>query len=368
MYITGSIENWENFAQTGIMVQTCACPDGFGGIGCEIPVERCMPDYDGPPDPNDPDGGPSYRCQLSGKPCDALPDGSRTCACHVADAVDRTLAGYVCRHWNTEYCYGRLDLSQPHIYLCTNGGKCQSDFIAAQIAPGDLSVNQQYADAGCVCGQHFYGPHCEFLDFDAKHNIVLQKENGGIVPFQEYEDDDNDDGWQAKHFLIILVGIACITMISMAVYRRHRRRHQAYLATLVHASTRDGVFRDDDDGDVDVNNNNNNNNSTDNDRNGTIEFADDHRHQVHASAAEGDHHDDMYAHEFVDTTTPMMEDVNLEEPVSMREDDDDDDDDDEESPVALQPPVSSVPTLAKATSLRDDDEEEDNEDNLPYFT
>ena len=112
-YIPGTIEQWRSFAQTGILVQKCSCRNGFGGTGCEIPVEKCI---QGPPPADDPaDDRPTYTCQLSGKPCDSLPDGSKTCACHVADAVDSNLAGYVCRHWNTEYCTGSLDVSASRI-------------------------------------------------------------------------------------------------------------------------------------------------------------------------------------------------------------------------------------------------------------
>ena len=169
-YIPGSLDIIKHNAQTGILVQRCKCPPGFGGVGCEIPVERCV--QDAKLDPETGESIATFTCELSGLPCDHLPDGSASCACHVADAVDANFAGNACRRWNTEYCTGELDMNSETIYLCTNGGKCQSDFIAAQIAPGDTKVNRQYADAGCVCNKHFYGPHCEFLDFDPSHNIV----------------------------------------------------------------------------------------------------------------------------------------------------------------------------------------------------
>jgi len=141
-------------------------------------------------------------------------------------------------------------------------------------------------------------------------------------------------------------------MIAMALYRRRKR--QAYRAALV-TSPREGVFRDDSVGSDDEMDRQN----SDNDKNGTIAFADDNHYT-------NDSHNDLYAHEFIDTTTttmaaaPVMEDINLEEPAAVEEE--------EESPDPLQPlPAASMPTPAKATSLQDDDDE-DPEDSLPYFT
>lgn len=107
-YIPGEIADWKAYAQSKILIQICDCPPGYGGVGCEIPVETCLLD--------------SLTCELSQKPCDVLPDGTYTCACHVADNVDAGIAGQACRTWNTEYCAGQYDETADEVYLCTNSG------------------------------------------------------------------------------------------------------------------------------------------------------------------------------------------------------------------------------------------------------
>jgi hypothetical protein len=108
-YIPGEIADWKQSAQSKSLIQICDCPAGYGGVGCEIPVEECLLE--------------SLTCELSGKPCDVLPDGTYTCACHVADNVDPGIAGHACRSWNTEYCAGQYDETADEVYLCTNSGK-----------------------------------------------------------------------------------------------------------------------------------------------------------------------------------------------------------------------------------------------------
>ena len=173
----------------------------------------------------------------------------------------------------------------------------------------------------------------------------MQHENGGMQIFQGGDGDGDSDGFQARHFLVVLVGVACVAVIAVTLYRRRKRR--AYHVAVVNNRLQEGVFRDDSDGDGDEMKRN------DNDHNGTVEFADtDHT----------DPNQHLYTNEFTDATAtaaPAMEDINLEEPAVGEW---------EETHDPLQPPVASMPTLAKATSLPEEDDEEDPEDSLPYFT
>lgn len=298
-YIDGSLDDWKYLAQTGILVQRCRCPPGFDGVGCEIPVEKCNEQ--------------TLTCELSGKPCDQLPDVSYTCACHVADAVDKNFAGNSCRRWNTEYCAGRLDEQADQIYLCTNGGKCQSDFIGAAIAPGDMAVNLQYQDAGCVCNENFYGPHCEFLKFGPEHNVAQQPETR-----QDVTRDEND-GLPVRG---VAIGLLCGALVGVLfmIARRRRQRVRAWKSS----GAAEGVFKDADEA-----------NYSDN---GTFP-ADDEKDKTYMDAITGQQ-------ELVD--------------VSLHEEDDDDEDmvhDPLEAPAA-------TPVLAKATTLQENDDEVDEENKM----
>lgn len=317
VYISGTVEDWRYFAQSGILVQKCKCPPGWGGVGCEMPVEQCVSD-------KDPQTGESVRiCELSRLPCDFLPDGTSTCACHVADAVDPDgLAGNACRHWNTEYCEGKLDLRAETIYLCTNGGKCQSDFIAAQIAPGDTKVNAEYADAGCVCNKHFYGPHCEFLDFDANHNIAMQEGFGGVQAWRDIDADGENGG----NLVYVVLVVVIAGVVALFLYRRHRRQRLMKRSTMVVA----GVFKDQQD---------------------NVEFAD--------TTALPPGGEDPY----VDAVMTGMQDVDLqnhENNVGQEEEEEEEYRDPMEPPAATE--TSTTSTLENASLSLVDDKELNNSD------
>jgi hypothetical protein len=86
------------------------------------------------------------------------------CDCSVAEEVSR-FAGLMCRNPYTEFCADKYDPKESTSF-CTNGGKCKSSFISAQVAPGNTTINNEYRHLGCVCPKEFYGPHCELLKYD----------------------------------------------------------------------------------------------------------------------------------------------------------------------------------------------------------
>ncbi|GAX13010.1 hypothetical protein FisN_2Hh495 [Fistulifera solaris] len=131
------------------MIEQCACDEGYGGAACDVPVEPCQSDG---------------KCK-NGRPCQRQRDtGEMVCDCSVAEEVSR-FAGLMCRNPYTEYCADKYDPNESTSF-CTNGGKCKSSFISAQVAPGNTTINNEYRHLGCVCPKEFYGPHCELLKYD----------------------------------------------------------------------------------------------------------------------------------------------------------------------------------------------------------
>jgi hypothetical protein len=197
-YISNDSLQLEYESQAGRPIQRCHCPDGFGGVACEIPnVETC--------------DLTTLTCRVSQRPCEAMPGFSNsadghpmlTCACYVADAIARAandatnFAGRACRKGYTEYCSSRYDPNAERLFFCTNGGKCLADFLAARVSPGNTTANRDYEDAGCRCNSNFfYGPHCEFLKLDADSLSHLgttdKKENADDADAGTTTSDDRD--------------------------------------------------------------------------------------------------------------------------------------------------------------------------------
>ena len=123
----GTAEELAKDAQSGHLIEVCICQPGYTGIACENLLEQCSL--------------PERRCH-NGAPCSQNKDGEWGCDCSIADVMS-PFAGKMCRKPITEYCSGKF---QPGAALsfCTNGGRCLADFIAAQVAPGDTSVNKKF--------------------------------------------------------------------------------------------------------------------------------------------------------------------------------------------------------------------------------
>lgn len=142
-------EELSAMVQSGKMIEHCVCDEGYGGVACDLPIQPCQS---------------NGKCN-NGRACQrAKATGELACECSDADGVSR-FAGLMCRNPYTEYCADKYDPNESTSF-CTNGGKCKSSFISAQVAPGNTTINNEYRHLGCVCPKEFYGPHCEFLKYD----------------------------------------------------------------------------------------------------------------------------------------------------------------------------------------------------------
>jgi hypothetical protein len=125
--VDGTPEQLARKAQSGNLIEACVCRPGFTGVACDVEVEQCSL--------------PERTCH-NGSPCTMGKNREWGCDCSLADSLS-AFAGYQCRKPSAEYCTGKF---QPNSALsfCTNGGRCNGDFIGAQVAPGDTSVNRNY--------------------------------------------------------------------------------------------------------------------------------------------------------------------------------------------------------------------------------
>eukprot|EP00529_Nitzschia_sp_RCC80_P022984 CAMPEP_0113500122 /NCGR_PEP_ID=MMETSP0014_2-20120614/32134_1 /TAXON_ID=2857 /ORGANISM="Nitzschia sp." /LENGTH=475 /DNA_ID=CAMNT_0000394385 /DNA_START=49 /DNA_END=1476 /DNA_ORIENTATION=- /assembly_acc=CAM_ASM_000159 len=202
-FVKGSRDQLAKMAQSGYLIETCDCLEGFGGLACELPEDECAL--------------PDKICSMTGRFCDrvvggsvadsdnsASPTGSVlegfftgfsggnsviptapatentvpekeqwTCDCSAADERSE-FAGTMCRNPITEYCQrGPYDPHLPTINFCTNGGRCESDFSptskslfsSSTLPPSNNDINNTSSNK-CRCPADFYGPHCEFLKID----------------------------------------------------------------------------------------------------------------------------------------------------------------------------------------------------------
>jgi hypothetical protein len=251
-FVNENGEELQMLVQSGRMIMQCICPIQYTGMGCE--QDRPVCDISTLACPN-------------GSPCEVNATDPKTfqCDCSVADTISHTASRF-CRQTYTEYCLSANDLSSIlvgngnlEIAFCTNGGKCKADLIAAQVAPGNTTVNSLYEQEGCICPAEFYGPHCEFMHL--KPPIVQQYEippiaNESAVPTetmaptaadtQNIEDlingynnetntqESTNSDSKSQVLRIILISVlmsigAICTTLALLTYHRHNQQRAILL-------------------------------------------------------------------------------------------------------------------------------------------
>ena len=125
--VEGTTEELTRASQSGHLIEKCVCPPGFSGLACEQTVDECT--------------FPERQCH-NGAPCTQNDLGEWGCDCSSAYEMS-AFAGRQCKNPVTEYCTGKYD---PYAALsfCTNGGRCVSDFLAAEISPGDTAFDSAF--------------------------------------------------------------------------------------------------------------------------------------------------------------------------------------------------------------------------------
>ena len=162
--VQGDQELLQHLFQSGQLLQHCSCPYGWTGTGCELEVEQC--------DVN------SMTCP-NGTPC-TNEHGAYNCDCSVANSLSK-LARQQCRRPYTDYCSATYDPNKP-LSFCTNGGVCRASVMAAEVAPGNTTVNALYEHEGCICPPEYYGPHCEFIHRSLPQTSVEQEQIVATAP------------------------------------------------------------------------------------------------------------------------------------------------------------------------------------------
>jgi len=122
--------------------ESCVCSEGFGGLNCEMPKQKCGDHY----------------CYNNGE-CMDYGDGEAGCEC-LADPMlnEYMAAGEFCEHSATTFCY--IPEGEPMLNIevlstfCTNEGKCSE--------PTGVSGEHRT----CICPIGFTGDHCEIRDVD----------------------------------------------------------------------------------------------------------------------------------------------------------------------------------------------------------
>ncbi len=130
----------------------CVCPDGFTGLRCEIPVQKCS-DH--------------RKYCYNGSKCIYDDNGDPMCDCNSAHTAEKSYAGLSCEHEGTSYCEPGLDQDQKDSF-CANGGTCISD--------------PQNRHEGCICPEGWTGDLCE-IEGEVEPKCDLQCENGGSCRF-----------------------------------------------------------------------------------------------------------------------------------------------------------------------------------------
>jgi hypothetical protein len=203
--VDGTADELVHMAQSGRLVSTCHCKPGFTGIACENIHQECYL--------------PERKCS-NGMPCRAINNDDEStewvCDCALADSLSK-FAGKMCRDPITEYCSGKFDPHAPLVF-CTNGGRCRSDVIGAQVDPRNTTVNKDYQHAGCICPPDFYGPHCEFLKLNVVDDIDESFE------FKDQQDDNSNTTTKPRarnssltFGLAVLFALLSLSLVAIAI-------------------------------------------------------------------------------------------------------------------------------------------------------
>lgn len=247
--VTGTADELAQLAQGGLLIEQCVCLPGFGGTACDLPVEDCLqpdlkctngeicapvPSKQSSPYQHDATYNADAMLQdffaglkdesLSSSSTSAPPaEGSTewTCECAEADARSE-FAGRMCRNPITEYCAGKYDPHAP-LNFCTNGGRCNADFIAAQMAPGDTMENASHQGAGCRCPADFYGPHCEFLkrdQEDEEENVSGGDEESNSLRAPTSNSRASDRTSPGRTAVVILLSLMLGALAALVYFKR----------------------------------------------------------------------------------------------------------------------------------------------------
>lgn len=121
---------------TNINFVHCECPEGFTGVQCDIPVEKCK-DHE-------------HYC-FNGAECvdpTKKKHHGHWCDCSKSPDKTTTFSGFFCEHAASAFCEFGKAVSE-HSY-CANGGGCKDTIIAGE------------EHVGCDCREEWTGEHCEF--------------------------------------------------------------------------------------------------------------------------------------------------------------------------------------------------------------
>ncbi|KAL7534181.1 hypothetical protein ACHAWF_004744 [Thalassiosira exigua] len=127
----------------------CVCPDGWTGLSCEIPVEKC---------------GSTKKYCYNGSTCVYDGYGKSMCDCNSANTDEVSYAGISCEQEGTSYCRPGHDQDQKDAF-CANG-KCIED--------------PENRHKGCVCDDGWSGDLC---DIKGDGECTLDCKNGGSCRF-----------------------------------------------------------------------------------------------------------------------------------------------------------------------------------------
>ena len=153
----------------------CVCPDGWTGLKCEIPVNRC---------------GPKKYC-YNGSSCAYDDAGAPVCDCNSAHTDDVSYAGVSCEQESTSHCTPGLDQDGKDAF-CTNHGRCIEDPATRH--------------EGCVCDSGWSGDLCDFrlMQSEAEPVCDLECSNGGscrlgVKGYKDSYDALNLPVYEKKH-------------------------------------------------------------------------------------------------------------------------------------------------------------------------